>query len=177
MPWFNIKSHLKSQSCLPFLQLPHMQPLVQPGSTFNMPCCFSLHAFALAICSDTPLPSLSYSSFKSLQGAFPDTLIHKANLYICVVSSIEYYHRILLTAGMSRGSAFEYQEDEQAGVAWLRWPVSGRWAGRCREAQLASIRQMSSKVWRGSACEYQADVNMLAFFWGGGVYFKIWFCL
>ena len=28
---------------------------------------------------------------------------------------------------------------------------------RCREAQLASIRQMSSKVWRGSACEYQDD--------------------
>ena len=28
---------------------------------------------------------------------------------------------------------------------------------RCRAAQLARIRQMSSKVWRGSACEYQAD--------------------
>ena len=26
-----------------------------------------------------------------------------------------------------------------------------------RAAQLASIRQMSSKVWRDSACEYQAD--------------------
>ena len=30
-------------------------------------------------------------------------------------------------------------------------------AGRCREAQLASIRQMSGQVLRGSAVEYQAD--------------------
>ena len=30
-------------------------------------------------------------------------------------------------------------------------------AGRCREAQLASIRQMSGQVLRGSAGEYQAD--------------------
>ena len=29
--------------------------------------------------------------------------------------------------------------------------------GRCREAQLASIRQMSGQVSRGSVAEYQAD--------------------
>ena len=56
-----------------------------------------------------------------------------------------------------RGSAGEYQADEQAGVARLRWRVSGRCAGRCRAAQLACIRQMSRQVSRGSAGEYQAD--------------------
>ena len=45
----------------------------------------------------------------------------------------------------------------RAGVARLIWRVSGRWAGRCRAAQLASIRQMSGQVSRGSAGEYQAD--------------------
>ena len=58
---------------------------------------------------------------------------------------------------MSRGSAEEYQADEQAGVAQLSWRFSGRSAGRCREAQLASIRQMSRQVLCGSAGEYQAD--------------------
>ena len=43
----------------------------------------------------------------------------------------------------SRGSAGEYQADEQAGVT----------------APLASIRQMSRQVSRGSAGEYQADVQ------------------
>ena len=43
---------------------------------------------------------------------------------------------------VSRGSAGEYQGDEQAGVARLR---------------LASIRQMSRQVSRGSSGEYQAD--------------------
>ena len=56
-----------------------------------------------------------------------------------------------------RGSAGEYQADEQAGVARLTWRVSGRLAGRCRVAQLAIIRQMSRQVSRSSACEYQAD--------------------
>ena len=42
---------------------------------------------------------------------------------------------------MSRGSAGEYQADEQSGGV----------------AQLASIRQMSRQVSRGSAGEYQAD--------------------
>ena len=60
---------------------------------------------------------------------------------------------------MSRGSVGEYQADEQAGVARLRWRVSGRCAGRCRAAQLASIMQMSRQVSRGSAGEYQADVQ------------------
>ena len=58
---------------------------------------------------------------------------------------------------MSRGSAGEYQAEEQAGVARLSWRVSGRGAGSCREAQLASFRQMSRQVSRGSAGEYQAD--------------------
>ena len=58
---------------------------------------------------------------------------------------------------MSRGSAVEYQADEQAGVGRLSWRVSGRGAGRFRAAPLASIRQMSRQVSRGSACEYQAD--------------------
>ena len=58
---------------------------------------------------------------------------------------------------VSRGSAGEYQADEHSGVARIRWRVSGRCAGRCRAAQLASIRQMSRQVSRGSAGQYQAD--------------------
>ena len=58
---------------------------------------------------------------------------------------------------VSRGSAGEYQADEQAGVARLRWRVSGRLVRRCRVVQLAIIRQMSRQVLRGSAGEYQAD--------------------
>src|SRR5574341_186393 len=58
---------------------------------------------------------------------------------------------------VSRGSVGEYQADEQAGVRWLSWRVSGRCAGRCRAAQLASIRQMSRQVSRGSGGKYQAD--------------------
>ena len=58
---------------------------------------------------------------------------------------------------MSRGSGVEYQAEEQAGVARLSLRFSGRRAGRCRGAQLASIRQMSRQVLRGSAGEYQAD--------------------
>ena len=45
-----------------------------------------------------------------------------------------------------RGSAGEYQADEQAGVARLHWQVSGRCAGRCRAAPLPSIRQMPKLV-------------------------------
>ena len=58
---------------------------------------------------------------------------------------------------LSRGSAGEYQADEQAGVARLHWRVSGRLAGRCHAAPLASIRQMRGQVSRGSVAEYQAD--------------------
>ena len=43
---------------------------------------------------------------------------------------------------VSRGSAGEYQADERADVARLTYRVSGRWAGRCRVAQVARIRQM-----------------------------------
>ena len=56
-----------------------------------------------------------------------------------------------MSGQVSRGSAGEYQADERAGVARLSWRVSGRGAGRCRGAQLASIRQMSGQVSRGSA--------------------------
>ena len=58
---------------------------------------------------------------------------------------------------VSRGSSGEYQADEQAGVAQLSWRLSGRSAGKCRAAQLASIRQLNRQVSRGSAGEYQAD--------------------
>ena len=58
---------------------------------------------------------------------------------------------------VSRGSAGENQAEEQAGVARLSWQVSGRCAGRCRAAPLASIRQMIRQVSRGSAGEYQSD--------------------
>ena len=49
---------------------------------------------------------------------------------------------------VSRGSAGDYQADELACVARLSWRVLGRRAGRCRRAQLASIRQMSRQVSR-----------------------------
>ena len=62
-----------------------------------------------------------------------------------------------MSGQVSRGSAGEYQADEQAGVARLSWRVSGRLTGRCRAAVLASIRLMSGQVSRGSAGEYQAD--------------------
>ena len=58
---------------------------------------------------------------------------------------------------VSRGSAGEYQSDEQAGVALLTWRVSVRSAGRCREGQLEIMKQMSRQEYRGSAGEYQAD--------------------
>ena len=58
---------------------------------------------------------------------------------------------------VSQGSPGEYQADEQAGVAGLRFRVSGRGAVRCPAAQLAIFRQMSRQVLRGSAGEYQAD--------------------
>ena len=62
-----------------------------------------------------------------------------------------------MSGQVSRGSAGEYQADERAGVARISWRVSGRRAGRCRAADLASIRLMSGQVSRGSAGEYQAD--------------------
>ena len=58
---------------------------------------------------------------------------------------------------VSRGSAGEYQADEQSGVARLRWRVSGRLVRRCRLAQLAIIRQMSRQVSRSSVGHYQAE--------------------
>ena len=62
-----------------------------------------------------------------------------------------------MSGQLSRSTVGEYQADERAGVAGLRWRVSGRSAGRCRGAQLASIRQMSGQESRGSVGEYQAD--------------------
>ena len=58
---------------------------------------------------------------------------------------------------VSRGSAVDYQANEQAGVTRLSWPESSRRAGRCRAAQLAYIKQMSRQVSRGSAGDYQAE--------------------
>ena len=58
---------------------------------------------------------------------------------------------------MLRGSADDYQADEQAGVTRLSWPQSSRRAGRCRTALLAYIKQMIRQVSRGSAGDYQAD--------------------
>ena len=58
---------------------------------------------------------------------------------------------------VSRGSAGDYQADEQAGVTRLSWPQSSRRAGRCRAAQLPYIKQMSRQVSRGSTGVYQAD--------------------
>ena len=53
--------------------------------------------------------------------------------------------------------------DKASATAWpsvLFWSLcglSGRLAGRCRAAQLATIRQMSRQGSRGSPREYQAD--------------------
>ena len=58
---------------------------------------------------------------------------------------------------VSRGSAVDYQADEQAGVAGLSSRLSSRRAGRCRADQLAIIKQMSRQVSCGSAGDYQAD--------------------
>src|SRR5574340_950281 len=62
-----------------------------------------------------------------------------------------------MSGQVSRGSAGEYQTDARAGVAGRSWRGSGRRAGRCRAAQLASTRQMTRQVSPGSAGEYQAD--------------------
>ena len=66
-----------------------------------------------------------------------------------------------------RGSVGDYQADERAGVVRLSWRLSSRRAGRCREAQLAIIRQMSGQVSRGSAGDYQEDER-------AGVTWLIW---
>ena len=58
---------------------------------------------------------------------------------------------------VSHGSAGDYQADEQAGVTWLSWRLSSRWAGRCHVAQLATVKQMNRQVLRGSAVYYEAD--------------------
>ena len=58
---------------------------------------------------------------------------------------------------VSRGSAVDYQADEQAGVTRLSWPQSSRRSGRCRAAQLAYIKQMSTQMSRGSVFDYPAE--------------------
>ena len=63
---------------------------------------------------------------------------------------------------VSRGSGFEYQAEEQAGVARLSWRFSGRCAGRFRGAQLESFKQRSRQVSRGSPGEDQADENQVS---------------
>ena len=62
-----------------------------------------------------------------------------------------------MNRNVSRGSAGDYQADEQAGVTRLNWPQSSRRAGRCHAAQLAIIKQMSRQVSRGSAGHSQAE--------------------
>ena len=69
--------------------------------------------------------------------------------------------------GRSKGMGTEWDQEvvgkvERAEVARLRWRISGRWAGRCRAAQVASIRQMSGQVSRGSAGEYQAMSGLVS---------------
>ena len=58
---------------------------------------------------------------------------------------------------VSRGSAVDYQADDQAGVTRLSWPQSSRRAGRCRAAQLSYIKQMNRQVSWGSDGHSQAD--------------------
>ena len=58
---------------------------------------------------------------------------------------------------VSRGSAVDYQADEQAGVTRLSCSESSRRAGRCRAAQLMYIKQMSRQVSRGFVFDYQAN--------------------
>ena len=58
---------------------------------------------------------------------------------------------------VSRGSAVDYQADEQVGVARLICRLSIRLAGRCLGAQLVIINHMFRQVSRCSAVDYQAD--------------------
>ena len=62
-----------------------------------------------------------------------------------------------MSTHVSRGSAGEYQADEQAGIEGLSRRVSGTGAGRCPGAQIASNQQMNRQVSRGSAVDFQAD--------------------
>ena len=69
-----------------------------------------------------------------------------------------YYDSSVDEKGMeNHANRGEYQADEWAGIARTSWRLSVRGAGRCREAQLASIRQMSVQGSGGSHIEYQAD--------------------
>ena len=56
-----------------------------------------------------------------------------------------------------RGSAGDYQADDQAGVTWLSCRLSSRRAGRCHSAQLATVKQMNRQVLRGSTVDYETD--------------------
>ena len=62
-----------------------------------------------------------------------------------------------MSSQVSRGSAGEYQADEQAGVARLSSLLSRRLAGMCRWSQLAINKQKSRQVSQGSAGDYQSD--------------------
>ena len=68
--------------------------------------------------------------------------------YLAIISQI--------SGQVSRGSACEFQADQQAGVTRLSLRVSDRIAGRCRPALVANISQMRGQVSRGSDGEYQA---------------------
>ena len=58
---------------------------------------------------------------------------------------------------VSRGSGFDYQADDQEGVAGLSWRLSSRKAGMYHGAQLATVKQMNRQVSRSSVGDYQAD--------------------
>ena len=55
----------------------------------------------------------------------------------------------------------EYQADERAGVAGIHLRVSGRSAGRCRGAPLASIRQMSGQVLKKNNTCFRITTNSI----------------
>ena len=56
-----------------------------------------------------------------------------------------------------RGSAREYQADEQAGVVRLRWGYQADEQAGVEGGQLDIMKQMSRQEYRGSAGDYQAD--------------------
>ena len=80
-----------------------------------------------------------------------------------------------MSGQVSPGSAGEYQADEQAGVARLRWRVSGRLVRRCRVAQLASVRQMSRQVSRGSLAIIRQMSKQVSLHSHGMTYYVITF--
>ena len=61
-----------------------------------------------------------------------------------------------MSGQVSRGSAGDYQADEQAGVA-PQLVIIKQMSGQVPAAQLVIIKQMNGQVPRSSTCDYQAD--------------------